>query len=1096
MATSEQWRLDSLQVFNWGGYEGPRSMRFDEDMTLITGGSGVGKSTLLDAYLALMMSTAVPFNNASNDSGGGRARGEQQRSISSYVRGKYETTRDEATGDRRHKQLRSGNLVGAVAATFARPSSASLIPGDDAELFTALAVFEVPASASSDAQVTKRRFTIASRFEIASLRELWAETNFKPAKMVQAVPGLIHHDTEARFIQEVAAGVSIGDERGARRALQLLYRVQSGGSVSTVDELYKTLVLDEPESLGTVDELLQSQSQYLRARDIFDQEVRRLYDLDSLPDRKAVYDEQALAAARIDVLRIDDAAGPFQAWSARVWLEHSERWQHELADAFRASLTQADQTERDELAAQAVYEHAVAEVSRLTGTGLAVAEANLQAAARELDRTRQVRSRLEESVAGFGYSLESAAAFINSQQRASEMLQEGAARTIELADQVDQARDARRDADRDVAGLTSTLQSLISRRSNLNPALLDQRDAIARELQLDAGQLPFAAELIDMADGEEDWRRAADSVIGGWATRILVDEDLAPRFRRAVNGLRWDHRLKWSYARRSAGYATEPDRSRLSGKLQYRDHPFAAWLRSEIGRIADYGCVQTAAELESGEKLVTAEGQTRDRKGGAYGGGSRTIGFDNEELRAQAREDLARAGQALREATAEAIRAIELKQDHDAALRAAAEMGKVDWPEVDVAIIEQRIEQLEAERRRLSAEEPELETAKERAGAAQKGLAAATVRAAAARDAVDRLRDAAESNARITREWQHTAERATLGDVDTVDLDLTIARLGGAPSFDELDREMRGVDERLRGELERARDAVRKERDELQRIISRFHRTWSPPELSDNVDALDDWMRYYDDLAAKHSEDELRNNDIDFVDRTATALITIVHKTDEYAGAVDDRLHAVNRVLEDIEFGPERSRIEIRSRRQARQDVIAFHTRLAELAQWTSKVAGAEAQQVARVADEMREVIGQLEKRKKALLDVREQLVITARRYDHGVPAADYDSFGDKSGGETQELIAFIVGAALRYQLGSTGNLPRFAPVILDEAFIKADPEYAGRGVEAWTRLGFQLIIGAPMDKYNSLEPYAGARYTVMKSAATNLSWFVEVEKV
>ncbi len=95
---------------------------------------------------------------------------------------------------------------------------------------------------------------------------------------------------------------------------------------------------------------------------------------------------------------------------------------------------------------------------------------------------------------------------------------------------------------------------------------------------------------------------------------------------------------------------------------------------------------------------------------------------------------------------------------------------------------------------------------------------------------------------------------------------------------------------------------------------------------------------------------------------------------------------------------------------------------------------------------------------------------------------ACYDSLGNKSGGETQELVAFILGAALRYRLGTTdGGEPGYATVILDEGFIKADSEFAGRALSAWQGLGFQLVVGAPMDKVSAIEPYVNRVVSVTK---------------
>src|SRR5690242_13878363 len=49
-----QWRAEAFQLVNWGGFEGRARFDFHPGATLVTGASGTGKSTLLDAYIALM----------------------------------------------------------------------------------------------------------------------------------------------------------------------------------------------------------------------------------------------------------------------------------------------------------------------------------------------------------------------------------------------------------------------------------------------------------------------------------------------------------------------------------------------------------------------------------------------------------------------------------------------------------------------------------------------------------------------------------------------------------------------------------------------------------------------------------------------------------------------------------------------------------------------------------------------------------------------------------------------------------------------------------------------------------------------------------
>jgi len=63
---------------------------------------------------------------------------------------------------------------------------------------------------------------------------------------------------------------------------------------------------------------------------------------------------------------------------------------------------------------------------------------------------------------------------------------------------------------------------------------------------------------------------------------------------------------------------------------------------------------------------------------------------------------------------------------------------------------------------------------------------------------------------------------------------------------------------------------------------------------------------------------------------------------------------------------------------------------------------------------------------------------------------------------------------------------PRFAPVFLDEGFVKADSEFAGRAVRAWKGLGFQLVIGVPLDKVTGLEPHMDELLAITKNTATH----------
>ena len=121
---------------------------------------------------------------------------------------------------------------------------------------------------------------------------------------------------------------------------------------------------------------------------------------------------------------------------------------------------------------------------------------------------------------------------------------------------------------------------------------------------------------------------------------------------------------------------------------------------------------------------------------------------------------------------------------------------------------------------------------------------------------------------------------------------------------------------------------------------------------------------------------------------------------------------------------------------------------------------------------------------RKLVLDVRQHVNFTAYELDEaGNLIETYLSGSGKSGGQRQKLTTTCLAAALRYQLGnSEEGLPVFAPVILDEAFDKADSDFTDLSMNIFRRFGFQMIVATPEKSIVTLEPYiGGAFYVVMK---------------
>jgi uncharacterized protein YPO0396 len=113
---------------------------------------------------------------------------------------------------------------------------------------------------------------------------------------------------------------------------------------------------------------------------------------------------------------------------------------------------------------------------------------------------------------------------------------------------------------------------------------------------------------------------------------------------------------------------------------------------------------------------------------------------------------------------------------------------------------------------------------------------------------------------------------------------------------------------------------------------------------------------------------------------------------------------------------------------------------------------------------------------REAVLDVRQHVEFIGRELDEaGAEVEVYRSGAGKSGGQRQKLATTCLAAALRYQLGGSAyGLPIYAPVVLDEAFDKADNEFTALAMNIFAKFGFQMIVATPLKSVMTLEPFIG----------------------
>jgi len=1083
-STGQQWVARDLQLVNWGGYDGHHRVRLAPTATLLSGGSGSGKSTLMDAYIALLMPHTTPFNGASNGGVVGRPRGKDQRNILSYARGKLDESRTEDGTRQRVLRGDGRDTWSAIAMTWQDQSGTR---------FTAVRAWYVPSTARTLEEVTAVRATRDGDLDLRDVEPAAAARFSRPALTEL---GLAVYDTDREFTARLHSTLGIGAAGDGHKAVALLGRIQAGQQITTVDALYKAMVLEEPDTFATADAVVE---QFDKLSGTREQMITARQQVKALEPIRAYRADVEEAAARLRVIdeigTFDDADSPAALWKHAHRLDLLRAAEADLQHRHQRARDLVAETEARIAAARAELDGVKETLWTSGGDRLATAQRELAAAEQRLVVVQRARARLDEALAELpGRTATTEAEHATLVAQAHDALRDTDAKATARQALFD-AMSEKKEAVADLADLQAERAAVTRRQDNIPGELHRARAALAEAAGLAPEDLPFVAELVEVRTEHEPWREAFNLALGGFATRLLIDATHLRAFRAAIDAVPLARRIQFQGVPTDLPDTVSLDSRTLPGRLDYRTSPFTGWLRSELAQRFDYVCVDTPGELAQHPKALTRSGQMSQGTRGAHGGRGQgnVLGFTNTRRLADLDRALERARKRVADAQAQ-VGAAETSLDrHDAQRRAWETVLELTWAQVDVAGQQAAIDRWQHVIDGVTSGSPEVTRLQRRADELDTTITALTEQlgrskgeAAALAEQWSAVTDEVDAAQRALDE----AGAAVVSDDQRAYLDGLLAEQHAAPAgaaealraFDEV---LARAGALLLADRQAAQQVVVTQRDALRRTFETFVERWPDPNLGTDPDAsFADYERILveletngmHELEAEWRKSLLRLSGNDLTD-LANALSRSVRE-------IKERIRPVNEILADLPFADDHHRLRIDARDTQSTVVARFRKELRDLRELlATEATDAERERryhrMAKVVDRIRRTSPDF----ADLVDVRRHVRLSAEKVDlDGNHVALYDHIGEKSGGESQELVAFIVGAALRYQLGDAGAArPRYAPVFLDEALIKADARFTGRAIGAWRGLGFQLVIGAPNDKFSALEPHVDLEYVVLK---------------
>lgn len=1075
-----QFRLAKIQLVNWGPFHGYHSIDIHREGTLVTGPSGSGKSTLLDAIISVLMDRSVTFNAAAHDDGVGS----KERTFYSYVRGKSGARRDAARGSKAI-YLREGATWSAVAVTWENKASASV---------TACRAMHMTRAAASDTDIIHSLLVAEQPFDLRAL-EPAADQHLRQDAVRRALPFATTFGNEyGRYMARLSTLIGIHSQEGdSAKAIRLLHKAQSSKGVHNIDETFKRFVLDDSKVLERRDTAVE---QFQSLRNGYDDMVRardQITLLGTMPGLWAAYQQAGGETSSLRTL-----IGPADGASlvdTYVLGVHKEL----LAGRAEQQRTERDRQQATHEAAEADYCRLDAEVGRLQGrrrleggSVLDDLDAEIAVLAKEHDAVAERAGSLAHWCDLLGHQAPSSAPELAELQARLSPATGADALTLRTA--LHESITALKDVERAHATRLAEKRSFEGRSSNIPLGSLEVRRRILDGTTLDEADLPFVGELIDVTSGEEEWRTAAERLLGSFGLGLLVGRAAYPQVAAFVDANDLQGRVRYTPVDTGAPVATaDADGGTMAAKIEVADSPFRGWLTEQLVRRYSYRCVRDSGDLAHLPQAVTLRGQIKHRSGThekddrREARRHRVIGFDNAATVRDLTLEIASLEAQLDPARTN-VQQCEKAQELAAQRQVSAEgITRTTWAQVDVATSGSRIGQLRAQREQAAVGNDLALIDRELAGLVADRNEAYHV----ARTAQQAAKDASHAWSAAVSQEDGVTTRLDAAPELSDEQSRTLAAIAAECAPDLTIETVAGLRRAVRQAVEARLAGVHSTRTTVQTkiasILATYLNRWPDErgELSGEVDSSPDYLG-----RLQHLRDDNLPAALDawrhlMHQINRMGLSSLIQTLRDERLMIDDRITPVNEVLRTVPFGYDgylqivTTDVEPRASRafKAEIDAVLENTLGHDL---DDDVLEGRFQRIQRLMLRLDGVEPADREWQRDVLDVKRQVRISAEEYRRGeAEARVYEGVGATSGGEGQELIAATLGAALRYQLGGVEEVPLFGSVMVDEGFVKSDPDVTRRAIRALQSFGFQLLIAAPLDKYQSMEREFGSAYLI-----------------
>lgn len=1077
------FKLDYMEVWNWGTFNDKvYRMTPHGNNSLLTGANASGKSTLIDALLALL----VPLQNKRfyNQSSGAEKKG--NRTDITYFFGNYGQQQEGESGASSLK-LRDKSARSVLLATF---------NNSDGRVVT---LFQIRYYSGEELRtvygMAHKRLTISQNFATFDSNGVWRKRMEKEL-----------NTGSSKRIVEFFNGPKAYEEKmllvfGMRsdKALTLFNQIVGVKVLNDLDSFIRDNMLEERDAEEKYKELRENFQNLMDAKTSIEktkEQIRQLEPIDRLAE---------------DVLLIEKSIKELQSekdiisyWFAvrtvKLCQEHLERRKSELRqldDTIKAN--NAEKRRLDE--AKSSLEVAINSDS--VGQQIKDIEKEII----NLTERFEERKKKEEKYNTLIHKLELPQSVDSStfqSNKATAQKQKVALQELldnELAERKRHLQNEKEDIEANIKSHVNTIKYLSEHNNNISGRVAEIRDEIIQHIGATADEIPFIGELIRLKDDEREWESAIERILHNFALRLIVPEKYYRKVNEYVNNHNLRGRIVYQRYNYDAALREFVNRhaqdNSLLNKIEFKPNAqYIDWIEDRLYSEFNYTCVDTLEDFNHiNEKAVTKEGLIK-AKGGKHEKDDRpeisrrehyVLGWDNHEKisvikkeHENLRSQLTVKNNEIKELDHKKKETEERKETFSSLLD-FEKFDDIDWQSYSIRINDKKEEkkQLESTNDRVKTLQEQLEKVKQTIS-----------------DIEDRKENLYGSKALLLKDEEETKKRCSDNtnaqasmkpvDVDEFENNHSELLLVGLEDIEARHKSLQNdIDNKIRNKQaekskkeNEGRSKIIKFKNPTEEITTKF-RDWRSDvnSLPDSVEFISEYQTFLKKLTEEALPSFEKRFNKYLHETVINNIYTFRQFFKDWESLINKTINQLNSYLRDINFNvyPE-TYIQLESSKKRNVNINEFVQMLEKaipnMREINSTIDGQRLHFEQHVLPLMQRL--QDEKWRKEVMDVRARFSYKAVEH---YKADDqkrntYESMGQLSGGEKAQLTYTILGSAIAYQFGLTkhGCDSSFRFIAIDEAFRAQDEDKARYLISLCKQLHLQLLVVTPSDNIHIVE--------------------------